>query len=143
MTNNLQSIIDLGREAAESHCYIKDNEAALAPYRKELTQRKTSLSKAIAGAFTQGTDLSPLMGGASVSQLCYPRHKTLIVLIKQVEYSPHAQLDEVDRLLANAEARVKELKQRKKHLRDSLLLKQQIDCTTIGYTLRFDNQPIG
>ena len=69
MTNNLQSIVDLGREAAESHRYIKDAEANLAPYKKELTQRKTSLNKAIAGAFTQGTDLSPLMGGASVSLL--------------------------------------------------------------------------
>ena len=142
MTDNLQSIVDLGREAAESHCYIKDNEAQLEPFKKELTQRKTSLNKAIAGAFTQGTDLTPLMGGATVSRLSFPRHKTLIVLIKEVEYSTHAELDECDRLLANAEARVKELKQRKKHLRDSLLLKGKIDSKITGYKLRFDNQPI-
>ena len=79
------------------------------------------------------------MGGAAVSQLSFPRHKTLIVLTKDVEYSEHPELEEVDRLLANAEARVKELKQRKKHTRDKLLLNGKIDSTVTGYKLRFDN----
>ena len=148
MTDNTQSIIDLGREAAGSNCKVKDLESQMADFVKDLKVRKEALNKAIAGAFAEGTDLSMFRGGASKSKLCYPQHKTLIVLIEDAEYvtpdgEPHKALAEIRRKKANVKEHLKKLELEEKQEIEKGLLRGTLKREIKRFKTRFDSIQLG
>lgn len=138
MTNHITNLIDCGARAAAAYREYKDLLDNAAPFKKDAEGTKAELEAAIALAFADGVDLSPFTGGVKKSRFFYPEDKTLIVPIKQKAHSEHAKLQEIERLMGNAQERLNELKLRHKQTLQRLVQKGEVDETLTGYKLRFD-----
>ena len=130
-------LIAAGRTAAQSFRDLKDAEAQLADgFGEPAKDTRDKLSTMVAAATEEGFDVSPFRGAESAFK--FPEFGAHIeIVITQLPDRDHKAIDEVDGLLERAEARVKELKARRKATIEKLAIRGEIELVPQPPTLRF------
>lgn len=139
MSNQLihDGLVAAGRTAAQSFRDLKDAESQLADgFGKPAKDTRDKLSNMVATATEEGFDVSPFRGPESVFK--FPEFGAHIeIVITQIPDRLHDSVDEIDGLLERAEARVKELKARRKATIERLAIRGEIELVPQPPTLRF------
>jgi len=136
MTDHNHALIQAGAAAAQAFDDYKENETLLLEsFGKPADATRKLLKVSVDLAFKDDFDLSDFKGGTS--RFKFPELGTHIELVSSVKPTEHASIEEIDAMLERAEARVKELKARRKATIDKLAIKGHIDLVAQSPTLRF------
>ena len=136
MTDHNHELIQAGLAAAQAFDDLKTAEAANEEsFGKPYKAARKLLQVSLAAAFADGYDLANFKGDSS--RFKFPEHGAHIIVECPEKPTDHESIDRIDEQIVKAEARLKELKERKKAQIKKLAIRGDIDMVPQVPALRF------
>ena len=136
MTDHNHELIQAGQAAAKAFDDFKEAEAQMEEaFGKPYKAARKLLQVTVTTAFADGYDLANFKGDKS--RFKFTEHGTHIIVERPEKPTDHESVDKIDEQIAKAEARLKELKARKKAQIEKLAIRGDIDMVPQVPALRF------